>query len=95
MCAPKVTVFKSDETRPEPLEDSGESGCPLVDDERLAAIHAQRMSWILDVAAQQEVDVLVLEAFGCGASMSNPFVVARVLVGAGVNYHALQQALES
>lgn len=48
-----------------------------VSDEKLLAIHKQRGSQILSVAADNKADILVLGAFGCGAFQNNPRVVAQ------------------
>lgn len=48
-------------------------------DEDLQALHEKRFSKILDVAASQGNEVLILGAFGCGAFENNPEVVAKAV----------------
>ncbi len=48
-----------------------------VSDEQLQAIHEKRLRRILDVALMEGNEVVILGAFGCGAFMNNPEVVAR------------------
>lgn len=48
-----------------------------VSDEELEAIHIKRGRKILKAAAADENDVVVLGAFGCGAFMNKPEVVAK------------------
>ncbi|MBQ0052208.1 MAG: TIGR02452 family protein [Treponema sp.] len=48
-----------------------------VSDEELEAIHIKRGRKILEAAAADENDVVVLGAFGCGAFMNKPEVVAK------------------
>ena len=45
--------------------------------DELYQLHKQRAHRILTVAAQNEADVLILGAFGCGAFQNDPQVVAR------------------
>ena len=45
--------------------------------DELYQLHKQRARRILTVAAQNEADVLILGAFGCGAFQNDPQVVAR------------------
>lgn len=47
-----------------------------VSDTELLAIHEKRLRRILDVAVMEEEEVVILGAFGCGAFMNNPDVVA-------------------
>lgn len=47
-----------------------------VSDEELLQIHDKRLRRILNVAVLQEEEVVILGAFGCGAFMNNPDVVA-------------------
>lgn len=76
------------------LEDLGEMHPPAIEGAQLAAIHTQRLRRILDVAVQQEVDVLVLGAFGCGAFMNDPHVVAPVMVELAREYASCFQTIE-
>ena len=52
----------------------------LLSDTELAKLHEKRDRRIFDVAVQNNVDVLILGAFGCGAFRNNPAVVARVMM---------------
>lgn len=48
-----------------------------VGDKELQAIHEKRLRRILDVAVLEGNEVVILGAFGCGAFMNNPNVVAE------------------
>ena len=48
-----------------------------ISDEELYKIHLQRAKHILHIAKLNDVEILILGAFGCGAFRNNPKVVAR------------------
>lgn len=50
--------------------------CVKVSDKELLAIHEKRLRRILDVAVTEGEEVVILGAFGCGAFMNSPDVVA-------------------
>ena len=50
-----------------------------VTDEELLAIHEKRMRRFLAVAKEKGEEVLILGAFGCGAFMNSPQVVAQAM----------------
>ena len=70
--APDLRVKKS-------FHDSRNNVTPTVkiSDRELLEIHKKRLSRILDVAALNGAEVVILGAFGCGAYQNKPEVVAR------------------
>ena len=48
----------------------------LFSNKELFAIQEKRLRRILDVAAMEEEEVIILGAFGCGAFMNSPEVVS-------------------
>ena len=55
----------------------GDGDVKRISKDELYQLHKQRARRILTVAAQNEADVLILGAFGCGAFQNDPQVVAR------------------
>jgi len=55
----------------------GEGNAVKVSDQELYEIHLKRARQILNVALVNNIDILVLGAFGCGAFKNNPYVVAK------------------
>lgn len=53
-----------------------------IEPDELRHIHEQRAKSILSVAADNNVDILVLGAFGCGAFCNDPKVVAKAYANA-------------
>lgn len=62
-----------------------------VSDKELLKIHEKRLTRILDIALLEGNEVVILGAFGCGAFMNNPEVVARAAKNVISNYlHAFE-----
>lgn len=86
--SPDVTVFKSDDRIPQVLEepffvDVITCAAPYLDghivktDKELLSMYKSRIKNILEVAMSQEVDCLILGAFGCGAFHNDPKLMAK------------------
>ena len=71
----------------------GDNAVTLTDEE-LKALHGKRDARIFDVAVQNEVDVLILGAFGCGAFRNNPAVVAEVMLRLARKYSRSIKVIE-
>ena len=89
---PGVTVFKTDVSAPELLGETDwynvdvitcaapnlRYGDVSITDEALKQLHIKRLRRILDIAILNKVENIVLGAFGCGAFMNDPKVVAEL-----------------
>ena len=84
---PDVIVFKSDESIPQLLEKSERYKVDVIvaaapefpdpDEEKYETIMRQRINRILDIAYNENPDVLILWAFGCWAFCNPPKLVAQ------------------
>ncbi len=63
----------------------------VLSDAKLLQIHEKRLRRILDVAAFNENEVIILGAFGCGAFLNNPEIVAQAAKNVLTDYlHAFK-----
>ena len=79
-CKTDVITCAAPNLRPQPsnkYNSEGNDNAVMISSEDLYDIHLSRAQHILNVAAGQGVEVLILGAFGCGAFMNDPQVVAR------------------
>lgn len=66
--------------RPANSMNPGDGNTPVrLSDRDLLAIHEKRLGRILDIAAAEENEVIILGAFGCGAFLNPPRIVARAM----------------
>lgn len=52
----------------------------------LYELHFKRLCRILDIAASKKNDVIILEAFGCGAFRNNPYIVSEAMMNVIKHY---------
>ena len=57
------------------------------DEEQYRKVMTERIRRILDLAAKEKVEVLILGAFGCGAFKNPPEVVADIFASLIKNYN--------
>lgn len=55
------------------------NGMVKITAKELLALHEKRMRRVLDIAINEEVEAVILGAFGCGAFMNSPEVVAQAM----------------
>lgn len=81
--------------RPSNSYNSGDGNNAVkISDKKLLEIHKKRLRRILDVAVMNENEVVILGAFGCGAFLNNPNVVARAAKNVIADYKNVFQAIE-
>lgn len=65
-----------------------------ITDDALRQLHIKRLRRILDIAVTNKVENIVLGAFGCGAFMNDPKVVASATAEVIRDYHLAFRAIE-
>ena len=94
---PAVTVFKTDESIPKLKDEDAWFNTDVIvsaapelfddyDEEQYRKVMTERIRRILDLAAKEKVEVLILGAFGCGAFKNPPETVADIFAGLIKNY---------
>ena len=95
---PDVTVFKTDESAPKLKEEATWFNTDVIvcaapqldlhyDKQYYKELMTKRIKRILDVAAKEKVEVLILGAFGCGAFGNPPEVVSDIFASLIRNYN--------
>ena len=95
---PDVTVFKTDESAPKLKEEATWFNTDVIacaapvldlnyDKQYYKALMTKRIKRILDVAAKEKVEALILGAFGCGAFSNPPDVVSDIFASLIRNYN--------
>ena len=74
--------------------DPGGVVAPNTSDDELYKIHLKRAKHIFEVAIDNQIDVLILGAFGCGAFRNNPSVVAKAYKDALKEYQGYFKVIE-
>lgn len=94
---PDVVVFKTDESIPKLKPESDWFKTDVIvaaapqlgwsyDGNRYRELMTSRIKRILDVAAKEKTEVLILGAFGCGAFRNPPEIVAEIFASLIKNY---------
>lgn len=65
-----------------------------INDKELLALHEKRLRKILDVAAYEQNDVVILGAFGCGAFRNKPEIVANAAKNILPEYRNIFKVIE-
>lgn len=95
---PKVTIFKTDESTPKLMDEKDwfnvdviASAAPQLsyyyDKDRYKKVIYKRINRVLEIAKHENVDVLILGAFGCGAFNNPPEIVANTFKELLNDYH--------
>lgn len=105
---PDVVIFKSDTAFPTTLPEHHwqkvdvitcaapnlNYGSQMISPDELAQIHENRCRKILAVAQAQNVEVVILGAFGCGAFGNPPEIVAKGMIRAIQDFSKAFQTIE-
>ena len=105
---PDVVIFKSDTAFPTTLPEHHwqkvdvitcaapnlNYGIQMISPDELAQIHENRCRKILAVAQAQNVEVVILGAFGCGAFGNPPEIVAKGMIRAIQDFSKAFQTIE-
>ena len=87
--APNLRLLPGNEMNPE--AGASLAGMPA---DVLHALHVQRLRRILDIAAANGADTVILGAFGCGAFLNDPVVVADAMAQVTQEYRHMFRTIE-